>query len=38
MRLTNAWSGRESSESARDAPDLLCAHSARSEAADGRSS
>src|SRR5579862_8114071 len=36
--LTNAWSGRESSGGAPCAPGLLCAHSARSESADGRSS
>jgi len=36
--LTNAWSGRESQGAALCAPELLCAHSARPESADGRSS
>jgi hypothetical protein len=37
-RLTNAWSGRESWSGKPCAPDLLCAHGARSKSADGRSS
>ena len=36
--LTNAWSGRESQGAALCAPELLCAHSARPESADGHSS